>query len=173
MSAITRSLRTASRLVRVQPSSLQRAAATPLGRAAKFGAPRSLLNTNTSSLSALNTNSFSTTTARKAAPAMPQEGREYDSEIKDIAEYVNKPIDSELAVSSVVFAPVAPVPEPEPRNARRLTPRKLFFLHDFGVNGTVRSPYFLYHSLTPRDGSCSTPSAAASRDYGSRNALSS
>lgn len=29
---------------------------------------------------------------------MPQEGREYDPEIKDIANYVTKPIDSELAV---------------------------------------------------------------------------
>ena len=127
MSAITRSLRTASRLVRVHPSSLQRAAATPLGRAAKFGAPRSLLNTNTSSLSALNTNSFSTTTARKAAPAMPQEGREYDPEIKDIAEYVNKPIDSELAVSSVVFAPLRQHPS-QSRGPHADLPRVNFFL---------------------------------------------
>ena len=34
------------------------------------------------------------------APPMPSEGRGYDPEIKDIADYVhNKPVDSELAVS--------------------------------------------------------------------------
>lgn len=31
---------------------------------------------------------------------MPSANREYDPEIKDIADYVTKPIDSELAVSS-------------------------------------------------------------------------
>lgn len=30
---------------------------------------------------------------------MPSQAREYDPEIKDIADYVNKPIESELAVS--------------------------------------------------------------------------
>ena len=35
------------------------------------------------------------------APVTPSEGRGYDPEIKDIADYIhNKPIDSELAVSS-------------------------------------------------------------------------
>lgn len=34
------------------------------------------------------------------APATPSEGRAYDPEIKDIADYIhNKPVDSELAVS--------------------------------------------------------------------------
>lgn len=42
---------------------------------------------------------------------MPQEGREYDPEIKDIAQYVTKPIDSELAVSS---HPSYPFPFPFP-----------------------------------------------------------
>ncbi|RYP41947.1 hypothetical protein DL768_010422 [Monosporascus sp. mg162] len=95
MSAVNRSLRTASKSLRVQPTSFQRAAATPLVRSAKLGSPRSLLAATTTNSS--RTNSFSTTTTRKSAPAMPQEGREYDPEIKDIAQYVNKPIDSELA----------------------------------------------------------------------------
>ncbi|KAK6066496.1 2-methylcitrate dehydratase [Seiridium cupressi] len=94
MSAVNRSLRTASRTLRVQPTAkLQRTA--PLAPSAKLGAaPR------TSSVAAASrANSFSTIAPRQsAAPAMPTEGREYDPEIKDIASYVhNTPIDSDLA----------------------------------------------------------------------------
>lgn len=45
---------------------------------------------------------------------MASQPREYDPEIKDIADYVaNKPIDSELAVSSSVPCPA--IRDPAPR----------------------------------------------------------
>lgn len=49
---------------------------------------------------------LSTSLARQSgAPAMASQPRQYDAEIKDIADYVaNKPIDSELAVSSLLPA---------------------------------------------------------------------
>ena len=82
---------------------------------AKFGVLRPSIpsaTTNITTLNTVRTTSFSTTTtARNAAPAMPQKGREYDPEIKDIAQYVTKPIDSELAVSS---HPSYPFPFPFP-----------------------------------------------------------
>lgn len=95
MSAVSRSLRTASRSVRLPASSLNRAAPLALS-AAKLGARRTAAPALTSYA---RTSSFSTSAARMGAPALPQEGREYDPEIKDIAQYVGKPIDSELAVS--------------------------------------------------------------------------
>lgn len=93
MSAVNRSLRTATKQLR---SARLTAATAPLAtaaaRSASFGVARAS--------STPSHNSFSTTTARKSgAPAMSQQ-REYDPEIKDIADYVaNKPIDSDLAVS--------------------------------------------------------------------------
>lgn len=93
MSAVNRSLRTASKQLRI-PSRLSTAAA-PLvaARSVAFGAPRS-------SAPAAHSN-FSTSIARSSgAPTMPSAAREYDPEINDIADYVaNKTIDSELAVS--------------------------------------------------------------------------
>lgn len=43
---------------------------------------------------------------QSSAPATPAEGRSYDPEINDIADYIhNKPIDSELAVSLEILPP--------------------------------------------------------------------
>lgn len=90
MSAV-RSLRTASKQLR----SVRLAA--PLATrvsSASFGAARSTSTPSTYS-------NFSTSVQRQSgAPVMPSANREYDPEIKDIADYVTKPIDSELAVSS-------------------------------------------------------------------------
>lgn len=99
--AVNRSLRTATKHIRYQPRSL-RLAATPLTAAA---ATRSaaLLRTTSSQ----QTSSFSTSTVRASgAPVMSSGPREYDPEIKDIADYVaNYPIDSELAVSCLFSLP--------------------------------------------------------------------
>lgn len=93
MSAVNRSLRTASKQLR---SARLTAAplATAAARSASFGVARAS--------STPSHKSFSTTTARKSgAPDMSSAPREYDPEIKDIADYVaNKPIDSDLAVSN-------------------------------------------------------------------------
>ena len=93
MSAVNRSLRTASKQLRTA-----RIGAAPLAsavaRSASFGVARASSTPSSHS-------NFSTSVARKSgAPAMPSAPREYDPEIKDIADYVaNKEIDSELAVS--------------------------------------------------------------------------
>ncbi|KAJ1335765.1 bifunctional 2-methylcitrate dehydratase/aconitate hydratase [Microdochium nivale] len=93
MSAVNRSLRTASRSLRLPTSALSRAAPLAVS-AAKLGARR----TAAPALASYSrVSSFSTSAARMGAPALSQEGREYDPEIKDIAQYVSKPIDSELA----------------------------------------------------------------------------
>lgn len=118
MSGVNRSLRTVSRSLRVQPTSFQRA--TPLVRSARFGAPRSLI-ASTTTFNSSRVNSFSTTATRKSAAAMPQEGREYDPEIKDIAEYVTKPIDSELAVSLTKLCLPSKIFTPRSFGAPRLT----------------------------------------------------
>lgn len=100
MSVVNRGLRTAAR-------TLGQRAVTPAS-AARVLAPRLAVGVNSapqSSQSVLNRPSassalFSTSARRTSAPTMPQEGREYDPEIKDIASYVhNTPIDSDLAVS--------------------------------------------------------------------------
>ncbi|KXJ94150.1 2-methylcitrate dehydratase-like protein [Microdochium bolleyi] len=93
MSAVNRSLRTASRSLRLPTSALNRAAPLAVS-AAKLGARRTAAPA-LASYSRIS--SFSTSAAKMGAPALPQEGREYDPEIKDIAQYVSKPIDSELA----------------------------------------------------------------------------
>jgi len=90
MSAVNRSLRTATKQLRSA-----RLTAAPLSvaaaRSASFGVARA--GTSTSS------HTFSTSAARKSgAPNMAPAPREYDPEIKDIADYVaNKPIDSDVA----------------------------------------------------------------------------
>ena len=91
MSAVSRSLRTATKQLRFQSRGLRVAA--PLVARSAFGAARS---STPASYSA-----FSTSVARSSgAPNMAAAPREYDPEIKDIADYVaNKTIDSELAVS--------------------------------------------------------------------------
>lgn len=95
MSAISRSIRSASKL-RVQSSrglcsasvGASRLASSGFAAAAKAATPAARSNFSTSSLKL------------SGAPAMATSSREYDPEIKDIADYVaNKTIDSELAVS--------------------------------------------------------------------------
>ncbi|CAJ2503872.1 Uu.00g112660.m01.CDS01 [Anthostomella pinea] len=90
MSAVHRSLRTAaSRSLRLR---------TPAPLAVSARAVQVQLSVApTTTNAALRRNAFSTTAARGSAPAMPQQGRGYDPEITDIAAYVTKPIDSELA----------------------------------------------------------------------------
>ncbi|KAM0457992.1 hypothetical protein ACHAO4_002713 [Trichoderma viride] len=93
MSAISRSIRSASKL-RVQSSrglcsasvGASRLASSGFAAAAKAATPAARSNFSTSSLKL------------SGAPAMATSSREYDPEIKDIADYVaNKTIDSELA----------------------------------------------------------------------------
>ncbi|KAJ4147578.1 hypothetical protein LMH87_002090 [Akanthomyces muscarius] len=91
MSAVNRSLRSASKQLRLQPTRVLPCAAAI--RSASVGALRIA-----GSLPA-SRNTFSTSAARlSGAPNMTSGAREYDPEIKDIADFVaNKPIDSELA----------------------------------------------------------------------------
>ncbi|KAM3514279.1 hypothetical protein MY11210_002069 [Beauveria gryllotalpidicola] len=91
MSAVNRSLRSASKQLRLQPTRVL-PYATAI-RSASIGAPRIA-----GSLPA-SRNTFSTVAARlSGAPNMTSGAREYDPEIKDIADFVaNKPIESELA----------------------------------------------------------------------------
>ena len=92
MSAVSRTLRTATKQLRFQSPRGLRVAAPLVARSA-FGASRSSLSGA----------AFSTSAAtRSGAPDMSSAPREYDPEIKDIADYVaNKTIDSELAVSTL------------------------------------------------------------------------
>lgn len=91
MSAVSRTLRTATKQLRFQSPRGLRVAA-PLVARSSFGARSSLSGA-----------AFSTSAAtRSGAPDMSSAPREYDPEIKDIADYVaNKTIDSELAVSTL------------------------------------------------------------------------
>lgn len=98
MSSVNRGMRTASRSLRLHPITFQRIAPLTLSSravAAKLGATTPLTHP---APYALRSSSFSTTAAQQSAHAMPQEAREYDPEIRDIASYVTKPINSELAV---------------------------------------------------------------------------
>lgn len=94
MSAVNRSLRSASKQLRLQPTRVVPCAAAI--RSASVGR----LRIAGAALPA-SRNTFSTVSARlSGAPTMTSGAREYDPEIKDIADFVaNKPIDSELAVS--------------------------------------------------------------------------
>ncbi|TRX98509.1 hypothetical protein FHL15_000583 [Xylaria flabelliformis] len=91
MSAVHRSIRTASRSLRLRSTPL----ALTSTRAFGLSLASSRINTTTSS--PLCHHSFSTTTAKMSAPPMPTQQKGYDPEIQDIANYVTKPIDSELA----------------------------------------------------------------------------
>ena len=100
MSAVNRSLRTASKQLRT----VRLGAAAPLvsSSAARSSASIGVVARSIScSKIPSSYSNFSTTVARNSgAPAMASAPREYDPEIKDIADYVaNKKIDSELAVS--------------------------------------------------------------------------
>lgn len=99
MSAISRSLRSASKL-RVPSRSASGLCSASIG-AGRF-ASAGFVAAATSAPAARS--SFSTSIRKlSGAPAMPS-SREYDPEIKDIADYVaNKAIDSELAVSLPSF----------------------------------------------------------------------
>ncbi|KAH6956516.1 MmgE/PrpD family-domain-containing protein [Fusarium avenaceum] len=90
MSAVNRTLRTATKQLRFQSPRGLRVAAPLVARSA-LGAARSSLP--------VSHGAFSTSAARRSgAPDMSSTQREYDPEIKDIADYVaNKTIDSELA----------------------------------------------------------------------------
>lgn len=95
MSAVTRSLRTASKQLRIQPRAIV-ASAPLVTRSSSSPAAAAA----TKSASAFRSFTSSAARASGAAPEMSK-SREYDPEIRDIADYVaNKPIDSELAVSS-------------------------------------------------------------------------
>jgi len=95
---------------------------------------------------------------------MSSADREYDPEIKDIADYVaNKTIDSELAVSAVNPAEADFAPRKIPRlEASHLNTNKL----SREINGTQSlesiANSFL-NSSTLLDGYFSTPSVAVSR----------
>ncbi|KAI1462917.1 2-methylcitrate dehydratase [Daldinia caldariorum] len=103
MSSVNRSLLSASRSLRLQPRTiLQRTSSplTPSSRVAtvKLGATIRGTHPTTYARFPASSSSFSTTTPQRSASPMPQEAtREYDPEIRDIANYVTKPIDSELA----------------------------------------------------------------------------
>ncbi|KAK4168656.1 MmgE/PrpD family-domain-containing protein [Cladorrhinum sp. PSN259] len=95
MSAVNRGLRQASKSLRLPQRFCQRSALQPLSRTFKnAAAPLSASPIHTRS-------SFSTMASLQSAAAAtpsPSEGKGYDPEIKDIADYVhNKKIDSELA----------------------------------------------------------------------------
>ncbi|KAI2470141.1 2-methylcitrate dehydratase [Annulohypoxylon bovei var. microspora] len=100
MSSVNFGLRTASRSLRLQPTILRSSVPLSLSSraavTAKFGASTARLTHPTYAVRSSSL-SFSTTAAQQSAPPMPQEAREYDPEIRDIASYVTKPINSELA----------------------------------------------------------------------------
>jgi 2-methylcitrate dehydratase len=99
MSTVNRSLRSASKQLRVPSRSVRLTA--PLPTSVTRAAPRS------SAAIPSSYKCFSTSIARNSAPNMPAAStRDYDPEINDIADYVaNKPIDSELAVSLFTLKP--------------------------------------------------------------------
>ena len=93
MSSINRSLRTASKNIRIPGLQLRAVATAPLILASrtKSTAPRNIPSSTYKQ--------FSTMGALQSGAPPPPQQREYDPEIKDIASYVhNTPIDSELAV---------------------------------------------------------------------------
>lgn len=93
MSAVNRSIRSASRSLRLQPRTVRLAAPLTSGLTSTgFSAPTAARNPSSSY-------NFSTSSARQSgAPAMTAEPRDYDPEINDIANYVNNyKVDSDLA----------------------------------------------------------------------------
>ncbi|KAI1800895.1 2-methylcitrate dehydratase [Daldinia bambusicola] len=100
MSSVNRSLLSASRSLRLQSRTVLKRTSplspSPRAATAKLGA--TIRGTHpTYARFPASSSSFSTTNPQRSAPPMPQEAREYDPEIRDIANYVTKPIDSELA----------------------------------------------------------------------------
>jgi hypothetical protein len=94
-----------------------------------------------------------------AASPSPASHKGYDPEIKDIADYVhNKPIDSELAVSSWLRGPGQPRMQPAiftPHNFPRFPTS-----YEEKSNDTVANQLAIFapnrHSLTQQDGFSST-----------------
>ncbi len=147
MSAVNRGLRSASRSLRLQQRTGLQSAARPLTVASS----QTLLNAaRRSAVSSSTSHNFSTMSSLKSgAPVAPSEHRGYDPEITDIASYVhNKPIDSDLAVSLVMFREKKATPQVDPQL-------------------TVDD-----NSSTQHAGSSLTRSAAVSRASDSRNARS-
>ncbi|KAI0201798.1 MmgE/PrpD family-domain-containing protein [Astrocystis sublimbata] len=94
MSAVHRSIRTASRSLRLRSTPLALTSTRALGLSL---ASSTTTTTTTTSSSLHRHHSFSTTTAKMSAAPTPSQHKGYDPEIQDIASYVTKPINSELA----------------------------------------------------------------------------
>lgn len=93
MSAINRSVRTATRNLRL-PTAQARALRAPL----LTSAARAVVSASSRGASY---KQFSTMSPLQSGAPPPPQARDYDPEIKDIASYVhNTPIDSALAVSN-------------------------------------------------------------------------
>ena len=109
MSAVNRGLRQASKQVRLSQRVSNLSTRSAAGLQSAFRLQNSS-STSTSALPNTRTSSFSTMASlQSAAPGvtpMPAHHKGYDQEITDIADYVlNKNIDSELAVSFILFRP--------------------------------------------------------------------
>lgn len=143
MSAVNRSLRSASKQLRLQTP---RVASPACLRSASVGALRIA-----GSLPA-SRNTFSTSAARlSGAPNMTSGNREYDPEIKDIADFVaNKPINSELAVSArpAQFFVFVSSRDATPRPNIFCPPRDDQCFGQFRNALPLRSLFSLRHSLT-------------------------
>ncbi|KAI1755877.1 MmgE/PrpD family-domain-containing protein [Xylaria castorea] len=92
MSAVHRSIRTASRSLRLRSTPLALTSTRAFGPSLASSS-----NSTTTSSPLYHHHSFSTTTAKMSGTPMPTQHKDYDPEIQDIASYVTKPIDSELA----------------------------------------------------------------------------
>ncbi|KAG7134256.1 2-methylcitrate dehydratase like protein [Verticillium longisporum] len=99
MSTVNRSIRTATRSLRLPSQTVRLAAPLRAGLASTHLNASTASARTSSSSSPSSAHNFSTAAARQSgAPAMSSEPREYDPEINDIANYVqNYKVDSELA----------------------------------------------------------------------------
>ena len=96
MAAVNRSIRTATRSLRLRSTPLAPTLTRTFGPSL---ASSSAAATISSSRPLYHHHQFSTTTARMSSPPMPTQHKGYDPEITDIAKYVTQPINSDLAVS--------------------------------------------------------------------------
>ncbi|KAI1163559.1 MmgE/PrpD family-domain-containing protein [Nemania serpens] len=97
MSVASRSIRTASRLLRLRSTPLALTTSTRTSSASLAPSSSSTTTRLSSPLPLHSRHTFSTTTASMSSAPMPTQQKGYDPEIEDIAKYVTKPIDSELA----------------------------------------------------------------------------
>ncbi|KAI1114654.1 MmgE/PrpD family-domain-containing protein [Nemania sp. NC0429] len=99
MSVVNRSIRTASRSLRLRstPLALTTSTRTFSSSSSSASASSSTATRFSSPLLLHNRRSFSTTAASMSSAPMPTQHKGYDPEIEDIAKYVTRPIDSELA----------------------------------------------------------------------------